>query len=190
MRPAFLRLCPGVLAACLAAACSSSPGSAAGQPDAASSVDGAVAGMSAARIIRGDPNETTWFSVTIEGRGLSIYEGRTVMARIGMPDRPPERLGSGQVRILDGAFRIEFPLGCEGFLYKQKLLFIDVDADGICTPGVDRVYKDYRFLDRDMTLTLSDSVPAAPVDSQVLLSSGDPPETTHCQSLNGPWPES
>ena len=177
----------GFVLACLAAACSSSSGSLADGPDGAASTD---ADARAVRIIRGDPNEMTWFGLTVEGRGLTNHEGSLVIMRIGMPDRPPERLGSGQVRIRDGAFRIEFPLGCEGFLYKQKLLFIDVDADGICTPGVDRVYKDYRFLDRDMTLTLSDSVPAAPVDSQMLLSTGDPPETTHCQSLNGSWPES
>ena len=148
---------------------------------------GSVAGV---RIIRGDPNETTWFSVTIEGHGFTNDEGRLVTARIGMPSRPPERLGSAQVRIQDGAFRIEFPQGCEGFLYKQKVLFIDVDGDGSCTPGIDRVYADFRFLDRDITLGLSDSVPAPATDRQMLRSLTDSLAASHCQALNGPWPDS
>ena len=157
-----------------------------GGPDSAASPDGAAG---AVRIIRGDPNQTMWFSLTIEGHGLTGVEGKLAIARIGTPQRPPERLGSGQARIQNGAFQIAFPQGCEASLYKQKVLFIDLDADGSCTPGVDRVYRDYRFLDQDMTITLSDSVPAPAPDAQMSLST-NPPTDSDCQALNEPWPDS
>jgi hypothetical protein len=171
------------------AACSSSPGSPGGGNDGSPLADGAGPGTAVARIIRGDPNATMWFNFAIEGHGLAGDEGRLVTARIGVPERPPERLGSGQVRIQDGAFRIEFPQGCEFSLYKPKFLFIDVDADGVCTPGVDRVYSDSRALEGDLTITLSDSVPKPPVDLQMLLSSTDAAASS-CPVLNEPWPES
>ena len=151
---------------------------------------GGAGSSGAVRIIRGDPAEQNWFTLIIEGRGLANDEGKVVTARIGEPSRPPERLGSGQVRIQDGAFRIEFPGGCEGFLYKAKLLYIDVNGDGSCTAGVDRVYRDYRFQTSDIALTLSDSVPPPPSNMQMLLSSTDPPAGSACQALNQPWPDS
>ena len=150
---------------------------------------GTTGGSGGVRIIRCNPNDTTWFSLTIEGHGLANDEGKLVTARIGIQQRPPERLGLGQVRIQDGTFRIDFPQGCEGFLYKRKLLFIDVDADGSCTPGVDRVYTDYRFQTSDITLTLSDSVPTPPGNAQMRLSSTDPPDSSDCEHLNEAWPE-
>ncbi len=168
----------------------SSGGGAAGTGSGGGAAGAGSGGVGAARIIRGDSNRTTWFSLTIEGSGFTNDEGKLVTARIGMPARPPERLGSAQVRIQDGAFRIEFPQGCEGDLYKQKVLFIDVDGDGSCTPGIDRVYVDFRFLEQDITLGLSDSVPAPATDRQMLrrstvASSADP----YCQALNEPWPD-
>jgi hypothetical protein len=171
------------------AACSSSSGNAVGGNDGSLPVDGAGPGTTVARIIRGDPAQTMWFNFAIEGHGLAGDEGRLVTARIGVPEQPPQRLGSGEVKIQDGAFRIEFPQGCEFSLYKNKLLFIDVDADGICTPGVDRVYNDYRALESDITITLSDSVPRPQTDLQMLLATTDTAASS-CQVLNEPWPES
>jgi len=171
------------------AACSSSPGSTGGGNDGSPPVDGAGPGTTAVRIIRGDPAQTSWFTFAVEGHGLTGDEGRLVTARIGVPEQPPQRLGSGQVRIQDGAFRIEFPQGCEFSLYKRKLLFIDVDADGICTAGVDRVYSDYRALESDITIALSDSIPKPQTDFQMLLSAADAAASS-CQVLNEPWPES
>ena len=57
---------------------------------------------------------------------------------------------------------------------KRKVLFMDVNGDGVCTPGVDRVYSDFRSLDRDMTLTLSDGIPAPASDTQIRVSLTDP----------------
>lgn len=173
-------------------------GSSGGEASGTGSGGGAAAGASGGsggavpgvRIIRGDPSETTWFSVTMEGHGFTNEEGKLVTARIGMPSRPPERLGSAQVRIHDGAFQIEFPQGCEGFLYKRKVLFIDVDGDGSCTPGIDRVYSDSRFLEADITLGLSDSVPAPATDRRMLRSSTDAVGGWQCEALNEPWPDS
>jgi len=143
------------------------------------------------RIIRGDPNARGWFNCDFEGHGLSSDDGRVVTARIGTPDRSPERLGLGQARVEGGVFRIEFPQGCESDLYKRKLLFVDVDADGSCTPGVDRVYEDYRFLDTDLTFTLIDSVPrpTGPPAPGTSVMSRSRDEATDCQFLNDPWPE-
>lgn len=151
--------------------------------------DGPEGGTVPARIIRGDPNETNWFSLVIEGRGLADDEGRVVTARIGLPDRPPERLGAGQARVENGAFRIEFRQGCEFSLYKQKVLFIDMDGDGSCSPGVDRIYFENRALENDLTLTLVDSVPMPPGDAVMPLAF-DVFVDTSCQVLNQPWPDS
>lgn len=168
-----------------------------GEPDgatdaAAGSSDGPAgpeAGAPAAvRIIRGDPNETMWATFVIEGYGLTSDEGRLVTARLGMPDRPPERLAAGQARVENGAFRLEFPQGCEAFLYKQKVLFVDVDGDGICTPAVDRVYSDFRFLTGDLTVTLSDSVPAPPANLAIWPTS-TATAAGSCEVLNQPWPD-
>ncbi len=141
------------------------------------------------RIIRGDPNEQGWFSLVIEGRGLANDEGKLATVRIGSEGYPLERLGSGQVRIEDGAFRIEFPQGCEASLYKRKVLYIDMDGDGFCTPGVDRVYRDSRAQTGDITLTLEGSVPEGPSNMQMRLSFIES-AASECQVLNQPWPES
>jgi hypothetical protein len=147
-------------------------------------------GTGAVQIIRGDPNWPAWFSLVMEGHGLAADEGRLATARIGMPDRPPERLGAGQVRIEGGAFRIEFPQGVEWDLYKRKLLFIDVDGDGSCTAGVDRVYADFSVFEQDMTLTLGDSVPAPAPGSRILIPHTGSMPAYYSQASNSAWPES
>lgn len=177
-----------IVVSLLIASCSEGAG---GMPDAGGmAAAGGSAGVGTpVRIIRGDPNEQSWFSLVIEGRGLANDEGKLATVRIGMEDRPPERLGSGQVRIENGAFRIELPQGCEASLYKRKVLYIDIDGDGSCTPGVDRVYRDYRFQTGDITLTLEDSVPEGSSNMRMLLSSIES-AASECQVLNQPWPES
>ena len=143
------------------------------------------------RILRGDPSATRWYSLSIEGHGLANEEGRVVTVRIGMAERPPERLGSAQARIESGAFRIDLPQAAESSLYKRKLLFIDVDDDGTCTAGVDHVYSDYRALEGgDMTLTLSDSIPAPAGDAAMRLVTDAATATPSCQVFNDPWPDS
>lgn len=144
------------------------------------------AGGASIRVIRGDPGVTDWLNLTIEGAGLSGLEGRLVRARIGLPARPPERLASGEGHVAGGAFTFSFPAVLQKFLYVQKLLFIDVDGDGVCSAGSDRVYHDSRATQEDLTLSLVDSVPAATPDLQMPRSFDAAP---HCDFLNQPWPE-
>ena len=160
-------------------------GGGAGATGSDSAAAGSTGGQTpaAVRIIRGDPAATGWLTLTIEGHGLSNLDGRLVTARIGTPDHRLERLGSGQALISNGTFRIIFPNGWERSLYKQKAAFIDMDADGICTPGFDQVFGDWRAATTDVTLTIPGSVPAvSPWDEMV--------PSSDCSVLNGPWPDS
>ena len=175
--PAF-----GAVALCCALACSSSS-----TPAAVDDVDG---GLAPVRIIRGDPSATSWYSLSIDGHGLANEDGRVVTARIGVAERPPERLGSAQARIEGGAFRIDLPQACEISLYKRKLVFIDLDGDGTCTAGVDHVYSDARAQEGDLTLTLSDSVPVPASDAAMRLQTDAATAAASCQVFNDPWPDS
>jgi len=188
MRVSLDCLAFGAVALCCGMGCSSSGSRAAVDNVDGGNVDG---GLAPVRIIRGDPSATSWYSLSIEGHGLANEEGRVVTARIGIAERPPERLGSAQARIERGGFRIDLPQACEISLYKRKLLFIDVDGDGTCTPGVDHVYSDYRAQEGgDLTLTLSDSVPAPASDAAMLLATDAATATPSCQVFNDPWPDS
>ena len=94
-------------------------------------------------------------------------------------------------RVSVGAFHIDLPQACEISLYKRKLLFIDVDGDGTCTAGVDHVYSDYRAQEGgDLTLTLSDSVPAPASDVAMRIATDAATATPSCQVFNDPWPDS
>ena len=138
------------------------------------------------RIIRGDPATAEWLTVTIEGRGLVDLDGRIATARIGTPAFPPDRLAFGQVRIVDGAFTMTFPDAWEYGFYKQKLLFIDVDGDGACVPGIDRAYADWRAGGGDLVLTVAGSMPPAQPDTEMMAAFSDSDCTVH----NQPWPGS
>src|SRR5207253_9212322 len=61
------------------------------------------AGFEPIRIIRGDPTRQ-FVDLSIVGMGLASVEGRLVTVRIGIPDRAPERLASGQARVTEGGF--------------------------------------------------------------------------------------
>jgi hypothetical protein len=94
-------------------------------------------------VIRGDP-EASFADLKIRGVALDRHEGEFVTVKIGMPERPPERLGSGRARIREGTFELSFPGVWEDGLYKQKLVHIDVDGDGTCTAVRDRLFQDSR----------------------------------------------
>jgi len=144
-----------------------------GPPDA--TADSARA-LDAVRIIRGEPTQTTWFDLTFVGSGLQEYEDAVVNARIGSPDRPPERLGSGQARIVGGAFEMVFPDVLEPGLYKFKRFFIDLNGNGLCDTG-EPVYSDARFATADLVLTIRPG-------GSLMARDGN-----RCSELAKPWPE-
>jgi hypothetical protein len=132
------------------------------------------------RVIRGDP-AATFTDLMIRGEGLDACEGKRVLVRLGWPDRPPERLGSGEARVEGGAFELFFPAVWEKYLYKTKLVLIDLDDDGACDLAKDLIFSDSG---------------AAPVDT--LVASKDPSvpdrmfeatDSFYCRWYNEPWPE-
>lgn len=100
--------------------------------------------LEAIRVVRGDPRTKVFWDLTIRGVALEEYEGKVVTVRLGKPDRAPERLGSGQARIEGGAFALFFPEVWEASVYKQKLVYIDVDEDGSCDLVSDMLFADNR----------------------------------------------
>jgi hypothetical protein len=95
------------------------------------------------RVIRGTPDQAYW-DLTIRGEALDAYDGMKVLVRIGNPERPPERLGSGEAFIDAGAFELVFPAVWDTALYKTKLALIDVDGDRACNLSVDQLFGDSR----------------------------------------------
>lgn len=100
--------------------------------------------MEPIRVIRGSADTKIWHAVVVEGQGFGGLNGRIVTVRIGSADRPPERLGSGQVRIENEAFSIRLPEVMEDSLYKRKYVHIDADGDGTCT-AADLMFGDAAF---------------------------------------------
>jgi len=140
-----------------------------------SGIAGSTAGGSGVRVIRGDPDTTEWWDVTIRGADLTQFDGALVTVRVGLPDRPPERLGSGQARIVDGSFEIRLPQVWEPDVYKQKLVYIDVNDSGQCEPGVDSVFNDSRATPMTV-LTLPNNI------------GGSTYPERDCAALNAIWP--
>ena len=140
-------------------------------------------------IIRGDPAKM-FATGTFVARGFGPeYEGRLVFVRVGMPSRPPERLGVGAARFRDGGFSLPLPMGIELSLYKAKYAFIDADGDGVCTAEKDVVYQDFSFLDGDLTFVLAGSVPVAAGTSERTMprTLGADVAAQVCDVMNGPW---
>jgi hypothetical protein len=127
-------------------------GGAAGNPGGGGITAGGEAGDAGApswalepvRVIRGDPDQSTWWDLTLQGVDLAAYEGKTVTARVGDPERSPERLGSGQARVQAGSFSLFFSEVWETALYKYKRVYVDVNEDGSCDAAADLVFHDAR----------------------------------------------
>jgi len=140
-----------------------------------------IAALDAVRILRGPPEQTYW-DLTVRGADLEEYEGKHVSVRLGMPDRPPERLGSGGAMIHSGAFELFFPSVWEANLYKRKLVFIDVDDDGACDPVQDKVFNDSRASNAP-ELVVREAAVSGQFDFQASLY----PEAD-CAVFNSSWP--
>ena len=105
------------------------------------------------RISRGSPDVEGWLDLTISGHGFDVVEGMPVVLQVGIPERPPERLGWANTTIVDGAFAIHLPEVLEPALYKRKVLWIDGNGDGACDP-TDLVFADYSFALEDLAIEL------------------------------------
>jgi hypothetical protein len=154
----------------------------ASEADGSMGVPDAEALLQPTRVIRGDPDQAEWWDLRLFDERLAEFEGKVVRARIGDPDRPPERLGSGEAVILNGAFSMVFVQVWEAPLYKRKLLFVDVNDNGSCDPGVDRVFQDYRGVP-DLELSLQNGERSEldmPVSSDT---------EADCLVLSSTWPE-
>ncbi len=103
-------------------------------------------------IIRGAPEQTDWLDLSIDAQAVDAAEGTPVLIQLGMPDRPPERLGSAELTITDGGFSVQFPSVWELGLYKRKVLLLDHDGDGACSAS-DTVMVDYSAAVEDVAMT-------------------------------------
>lgn len=135
------------------------------------------------RVIRGDPEQSSWWDLTLQGVELAGYEGKIVTARIGDPERAPERLGSGQARVEGAEFSLFFPQVWEESLYKYKRVYLDVNENGSCDAGADLVFHDARATP-DFVLTLR--APAESPERTDLRQSSDP--EADCAVFNATWP--
>jgi hypothetical protein len=142
---------------------------------------GAAGGTSSGvRIIRGAPDDEFW-DLTIRGEGLDAYEGLAVHVRMGWPDRPPERLASGEAWIAQGAFELFFPAVWESALYKTKLVLIDMNGDGACDLSLDHLFGDSRAA-QTAELVVNGGPSAGRYDMH------DIPDEFYCGWFNSEWP--
>jgi hypothetical protein len=115
----------------------------------AAACGGSPADEASVRIIRGKA-DATYLDLTVVGRALDGLDGAPVEIQIGIPDRPPERLGIATTTVRDHAFEVRFPQVLEKFVYVKKVVWIDVNRDGACG-APDRVYVDYAAFGEDVT---------------------------------------
>jgi hypothetical protein len=109
------------------------------------------------RIVRGDPT-STWLNLSITGAELTVLDGTQVVIQIGMPDRPPERLGLAITETSDRGFTVSFPSVWELGLYKHKVILFDLDADLACDDG-ETVLVDFSAAVEDVDMTTADFFP-------------------------------
>jgi hypothetical protein len=95
-----------------------------------------------------------YHDLRIVGSSLDPYEGAVVTFRIGTATGI-YRNGSGQTRIVQGAFDVSF-LGVINPTYEEKSIHIDANGDGACEDG-EPVFKDFTAFEADATLTVTPS---------------------------------
>jgi hypothetical protein len=109
-------------------------------------------------IIRGEAG-ASWIDLIIKGEQLDAPDGTRVVVQVGMPERPPERLGYAETRLAGGAFRVVLPDVWETGLYKKKVILLDRDGDRACDGG-ERVLADLRAeVGDEITLVAAPSSP-------------------------------
>lgn len=78
--------------------------------------------------------EPEWLPIVLDGTGFEEFEGQFVFATTVDP-RPPEA-----DRIVDGSFRVFIEGAVQQGEPVQLALFIDVDVDLSCMPGLDPAF--------------------------------------------------
>jgi len=99
----------------------------------------------------------SYSNLRIVGVALDQYDGDVVTFRIGSGSGA-WRFGSGQVRIVQGAFDVSFT-GVLAPTYEQKIVHIDADGSGACEVG-EPTFLDNGLFSMDATLTVK------PTDAQ------------------------
>ncbi len=112
-------------------------------------------------IIRGEGD--AWLDLTITGAEVAAPEGAAVIIQVGMPDRPPERLGLATTTVANRTFAVHFPDVWELGLYKKKTILFDLDDSGTCTDG-DTLLADYSAAVEDTSLTSAQFFPGECAD--------------------------
>ena len=102
-----------------------------------------------------------------------------------VPDRPPERLGSGEARISKGTFTLSFPMVHEPDLYKRKVILIDIDGDGVCNPKDDLVFVDSSFTTKPLDLAATVDSSKVPPPTRLMSRSS---EDSDCEPFLSEWP--
>lgn len=133
-------------------------GTDAGQDGPAGTVDAPVdaAGtLEPIRVSGGNPDAADpYHDVRFVGVGLEQWEGAVVTFRVGS-ETGFWRLGSGQVRIIDGGFDVLLP-DANPPTYQLKLAHIDADGNGACDVG-EPAFADQSVRSTDFTLTVTPS---------------------------------
>ena len=133
-------------------------GTDAGQDGPAGAVDAPVDAGSVLEPIRvsgGNPDAAEQYhDGRFVGVGLGQWEGAVVTFRIGS-ETGVWRLGSGQVRIVDGGFDVLLP-DVNPPTYQLKLAHIDADGSGACDVG-EPAFADQSLRSTDFTLTVTPS---------------------------------
>ena len=104
------------------------------------------------RVTEGKADASTYYDLRFVGARLDQYEGAVVTFRIG-PTSGTSRTGTGQTRIVQGAFDVLFP-DVVSTLYEPKLAHIDADRNGMCEVG-EPVFLDFALYNNDITLTFA-----------------------------------
>jgi len=104
------------------------------------------------RVTEGKADASTYYDLRFVGARLDQYEGAVVTFRIG-PTSGTSRTGTGQTRIVQGAFDVLFP-DVVSALYEPKLAHIDADRNGMCEVG-EPVFLDFALYNNDITLTFA-----------------------------------
>ena len=127
------------------------------------------------RILGGD-SYLQFADLTLAGKELSAWEGKTVEVRLGYLF-DGEREGFARTRVQGGGFSLDFTQVREVGVYKSIAWYFDVDQDGKCTVGVDQGYA-------GATGGSEGRYTLEVVDWMIL-----PADKPLCAIFDGPWPD-